>query len=258
MSINHSLEKKKYKPLEEALSGQSEIVKNRVYSLIVHWGIEPENEFFIIFIAMGQLVALVEEAPKKFDTSFNNFTEEINVWTDTNIQILNEIANKAKIHERLAEGAEKLAESSTQLVQVCSELIVQLKQSNGTHHNSRSPSPTSEDNYEIVVKTQTLLKAINQQLLKLETLISNPQQPPTQIKDELKENLPKKGKLIWSVNLLGLGLLLLSSTSGILNWRSINQIDQRTNWLLEKANRQECLQGIKSAESIECTTLPSR
>lgn len=256
MSINHALEKKKYEPLEQALAGQSELVKSRVYSLIIHWGIEPENEFFIIFIAMGQLVALVEEAPKRFDSSFEDFTEGINKWTETNIQILNEIADKARLTERLAGGAEKLAESSTQLVQVCSELIVQLKQSNGIHRNSQSPSPTFEDNY--FQKTEILLKAINQKLLTIETLISNPQQPQTQIKDELKANLPKKGKLIWSVNLTCLGLLLLSSTSGILNWRSINQINQRTNWLLEKANRQECLQGIKSAESIECTTLPGR
>ena len=258
MLTNQSREKKKYEPLEQALAGQSELVKSRVYSLIVHWGIEPENEFFVIFIAMGQLVALVEEAPRRFDSSFEDFTDGINQWTKTNIQILNEIADKAKLTERLAGGTEKLAESSAQLVQVCSELIVQLKQSNGTHRNFQSPSPTSEDNYEIVVKTQTLLKAIDQKLLTIEALISNPQQPQTQIKDELKVNLPKKGKLIWNVNLLCLGLLLLSSTSGILNWRSINQIDQRTNWLLEKANRQECLQGIKSVESIECTTLPSR
>ena len=106
MLTNQSLEKRKYEPLEQALAGQ----------------------FFIIFIAMGQLVALVEEAPRRFDSSFEDFTDGINKWTETNIQILNEIADKAKLTERLAGGTEKLASSSAQLVQVCSELIVQLKQ----------------------------------------------------------------------------------------------------------------------------------
>ena len=250
MLTNKSLEKKKYEPLEQALNGQSDLVKNRVYSLIVHWGIEPENEFFIIFIAMGQLVALVEEAPNRFDTSFNQFTEGINTWTETNIQILNEIANKAKIHERLAGGAEKLAESSTQLVQVCSELIIQLKESNGTGNSSRSQPLTSEENYGI------LLKIISNKLSTIETLISNPTQP--QVKKQVVSDLANKnGQLIWSFNLAFLGLLILSCITSIVSWRNISQIDRRTNWLLEKANRQECLQGIKSPESLECKSLPS-
>lgn len=252
MLNNQNLEKKKYEPLEQALRGQSELVKSRVYNLIVHWGIKPENEFFIIFIAIGQLLALVEDAPNRFDTSFNNFTDGIDVWTEKNIQVLNEIANKAKINERLAVGAEKLAESSTQLVQVCSELIIQLKESSGTENNLRSQPLTSEVNYEI------LLKIINEKLSKIETAISNLEQLQIQPETKSIPDLPKNAKQIWSINPIYLSfLLVLLCLPGILSWHNTNLIEQRTNWLLEKANRQDCLQGIKSATSIECTSLPS-
>jgi len=54
-----------------------------------------------------------------------------------------------------------------------------------------------------------------------------------------------------------LGATLLTTIYFNVNQSRVNQnINQRVQWLLEKANRQDCLAGIKKPSSPECRSLP--
>ena len=59
-----------------------------------------------------------------------------------------------------------------------------------------------------------------------------------------------------NVMLFFLGTTLLTTTYFNVNQSRVNQnINQRVQWLLEKANRQDCLAGIKKPDSPECRSL---
>ena len=64
----------------------------------------------------------------------------------------------------------------------------------------------------------------------------------------------------WKSNVM-LGLIAVTlCTTSYFNVRQsqVNQnINQRVQWLLEKANRQDCLAGIKKPDSPECRSLSS-
>ena len=50
--------------LDKALEGKPPEIKARVLEIILKMGIDPENEFFVIFVALGQLQVLIEDSPE--------------------------------------------------------------------------------------------------------------------------------------------------------------------------------------------------
>ena len=59
--------------LDKALEGQSPEIKARVLELVLKMGIEPEDEFFVIFVGMDQLQVLLLEAPEQWQKIFSRF-----------------------------------------------------------------------------------------------------------------------------------------------------------------------------------------
>lgn len=56
--------------------------------------------------------------------------------------------------------------------------------------------------------------------------------------------------------LVVMSVTLLTTTYFNVNQSQVNQnTNQRVQWLLEKANRQDCLAGIKKPDSPECRSL---
>ena len=227
------------KPLQDALEGQSDEIKARVYDLVMRWGIEPESEFFIIFVAMGQIVTLVEDAPERFQEIFNTLGEDLIKWGDSNLEVLEQVAKKVELMEKLATSTEGLTNSLAGLVKVCGELIDRLQTSDGQLNNYLSQLRTSE------IQLNQIVQANNQKLQAIEKKLSNP-------------NLSTK-KI--SKNLLTLsfsGLLILSTLSLIFNialWSKTQINEQRIIWLLQKANRTDCSLGIKALDSVECRSI---
>ncbi|NJQ96521.1 MAG: hypothetical protein HC784_00125 [Hydrococcus sp. CSU_1_8] len=116
--------------LDKALEGKSSEIKARVLEIILKMGIDPENEFFVIFVALGQLQVLIEDSPSQWKDLFEDFREELGEWATTNVETLSHLTHKTETMERLAQSSERLGDTLNGLAQVCNGLIEQLQASN--------------------------------------------------------------------------------------------------------------------------------
>jgi hypothetical protein len=88
------------------------------------------NEFFVIFVALGQLQVLIEDSPSEWKDLFEEFREELGEWATTNVETLSHLTHKTQTMERLAQSSERLGDTLNGLAQVCKGLIEQLQASN--------------------------------------------------------------------------------------------------------------------------------
>lgn len=108
--------------LDRVLEGKSAEVKARVLDLIVRMGIDPEDEFFLIFIALGQLQVLIEDSPQEWQALFTSFKEELRSWENSNLRTLGQITQQIQLLERLTNGINELTSTMTQLTSASPQL----------------------------------------------------------------------------------------------------------------------------------------
>ncbi len=90
--------------LDKALEGKPPEIKARVLEIILKMGIDPENEFLVIFVALGQLQVLIEDSPSEWKHLFEGFQEELGEWATTNVETLSHLTHKTLAMERLAQS----------------------------------------------------------------------------------------------------------------------------------------------------------
>jgi hypothetical protein len=73
--------------IDQALEGQSAEVKARVLAIIIRYNIDVRNEFFLIFVAIGHLLAIVEESPENWRALFDDFKRDLDQWTQANLGV---------------------------------------------------------------------------------------------------------------------------------------------------------------------------
>ena len=196
-------------------------------------------------MALGELETLIESSPQEWQNLFQQFQETLKKWADTNLETLKQLAHKAETTERLADNSEKLTNYLEKFLDICTGQMKRMQESDGQLMNSLSHLQTSETELKILVqKSQS-------ELSQLESKIGN-------LTSTLEAPNPKKVKWIWKDSVLVGAIALSLLTSLFLSWelsQTIQQMSQRVQWLLEKANRQDCLTGIKSQDSSECQGL---
>lgn len=220
--------------LDRALEGKSDAIKARVLDLILRYGVDPENEFFMLFVAFGYLQVLVEDAPKSWESLFENFQRELHQWSQQNLRTLQGIIQQSQTLEELTLSLKELTSLISSLNSTTQDWRLGLKELKPILKQlSEHSSQTVSDN-------SALLSRLNRIEAKLD-----------------KENQFRA--LILSVNLFVAALLFAG-----MGWLALGQSrlgytqrvqGQRVNWLLEKANRWECQHGIKTPDSPECQNL---
>lgn len=237
------------KAIASILKGRSPEIQNDVMQYMLTYDIDPADEFFIIFVALGELETLIEKSPQQWQQLFTGFQGELKQWTNNNLKILEHLSHKAELTEKLATNSENLSDSLIKFLGICETLISQLQKSNGLQADYLNQLPTS----------QTKLPNWEEEVLKRMSQLDNQTQQLNQKLDNPKVSNKNKNETgIWKSNLmLGLiGVTLLTTSYFNVNQSRVNQnINQRVQWLLEKANRQDCLSGIKKADSPECRSL---
>ena len=118
--------------LDKALDGQSAHIKARVLEIILKYGIDPQNEFFIIFVALGQLQVLLENSPNEWEGVFQSFQSELDQWTDTNLKILESLVSKAEATDLLAQSLKELMSLLSNLTTTCGTLVQRSQTSDQT------------------------------------------------------------------------------------------------------------------------------
>jgi hypothetical protein len=122
--------------LDRVLLGKSDETKARVLELVLRLGISPQDELFLVMIALNHLQVLVEDAPQDWKALFENFSGELNQWTDTNLDVLNSLVTKAEHEKTLAENSKLLVSSLHVLTTTSTELLTYLQKQSQTSNET--------------------------------------------------------------------------------------------------------------------------
>ena len=218
---------KRMELLDQALAGQSAEVKARVQDILLRYNIDVDNEFFLIFTAIGHLLAIVDESPENWRSLFDDFERELDEWSAQNLRTLAAIHEQGAAADRMSQSFLKLTESllksSTKTAGLQSDLIKLSKTLQRL--NERLEASSSE------------ARALSQRFKQTELFIENSQ-----------------NKREWI--LIGNYVMMGALTAAVMTvfWMQAQQ-SERVEWLLIKANRQECFLGIKAADDPQCLQL---
>lgn len=256
-----TLQNNKTQWLDDALQDKPPEVKARVWELINRMDISPEDELFVFVAILCRLDVLVEEGPKQWNQLFTKFNKDLEEWTNLNLSTLSHLARKKEVLEEMATSSKQLGHILTNLTQACSELLVTLPSSNQQLHRSLKQLTVSLQDVQRDLSSQ-------QQQLSSVTKAIVPVPPNSSHQNTLEKWMgPRNGNGIckpFKLGMLtffrGLVLVILVSNLGLyLHDRHIYQADkalllQRTDWLLYKANKAECLVfKTKALSSDECS-----
>lgn len=225
--------------LDRVLHNLSPEQRERVRDLVITLELDQEDPFWLIVIAIGQLQVLVTDAPEEWQELFINFQAELRTWTETHLETLETIAKQALVARSLGETSNNLNTSTEKLLFLLNK------------HSKESTSSERE------------LKILNQTLDKLRKDIdSRSEKSAIDLGRELfriQENISVEIKnlrllvVCGSVMFALLSFLFLGFFIRLSALQGVNA--EKIEWLLKKGNRNDCLQGIKRKDSLECKNL---
>lgn len=99
----------------------------RVLELVVRLDLDQDDPLWLVAIAIGQLQVLVEDAPNDWQGLFSAFQGDLNIWTQTHLQTLEMLANRADKTADLAEYTQQLGATLQTLIAACNGLIQRLQ-----------------------------------------------------------------------------------------------------------------------------------
>lgn len=220
--------------LDKVLADKPPEVKARVLEVVYRLGISPKDELFLVMLALGYLQILIQDSPKEWEDLFLDFKNELDQWTDSNLEILDSLVRKAETEEMLAKNSQQLVVVLTNLTNCCNQLMTVQTSVNGSRNSSLVVNNSFLD--EILHK----INALQEQNAQVSRLLNH---------------LSRKGngkpwgrrmQLIFSITTVAV------LTFGWHVWGTVSDTNLRARWILEKAVRSECLTGLKSKTSKEC------
>lgn len=142
--------------LDRVLLGKPEETKAKVLELVLRLGINPQDELFLIMIALNHLQVLIEDAPHDWQALFIEFSGELAEWSEVNRATLDSIIRKAEHEEILAKTSQQLVTSLSDLTAFSKELMKRLGNSPPLSSSSTQTLPVREfsDQLQNIIHTQ--------------------------------------------------------------------------------------------------------
>lgn len=213
--------------------------RDRIQGVIIDYGVEKADPFFLIFLAMGHLLALVKIAPENWRALFDEFKGDLDAWTTQNLRTLEAINRQSEISDRLIRSFQELSNLTVSSNEETQRLHRELTRLNG----------------ELARFKGSLAEAVNQSASNSKTLLSRFQKTEQRVQ-ALEEQLS------WTLSCSIVTLALIVIGGALSHWRLAREVNfaqrllvqerQRSGWLLEKANREECWFGIKPQSDPQC------
>jgi len=225
--------------LDKALEGSPPETKARVLEIILKYKIDPDNEFFMIFVALGSLQILIEQSPQDWQVLFENFQEELNAWTSTNLTTLEALLRNANTIESFALTSKELVTSLKTLTKVSTALMESFQTSNQKWMDSQNRLESLNHNMDLILtENQTFQQQLTHQISALKS-----------------QNQTSTSTWNWGKWMPWAGVFLLLIT-GFFILQGQQKNNARTlQWLLEKANRRDCLEKVLPATHPLCRGL---
>lgn len=216
--------------------------KRRALELAIRLGIKPDDEFWLLFIAVGGLQALifdlqnlVSEAPDQWQDLFFSFQGELSEWSDTNLQILDSLILKAKNEDALAKSLQQLVVALSNLTQFSQSLTTELNQLAREYHKSSLEANASYKEMSTQIQQQS----------------DRTNQAISAMNQKSSDKPAAGGWGMFFMLIVGMGLVFC-------NWKLAEQsldTNQRVSWMLQRVIKAECLSGKKPKYSPECKKL---
>ena len=228
--------------LDRALEGATMEEKARVRGLLMSQGIEADHEFYLIFASFGYLRILIEDVPQSWRALFSDIHRELNQWAAQNLTSLENL----KLH----------TQTSTELIQSLRQLLTSIRASDDRSSRILLTLSTLELKLKRIETNSTALSNSSSQTL---AKVNRLEEGLGSIESQLKDLVDAR---TWisvfnvAVGVISVGLLM---GGGIALTRRLDtqaQVIRRQSaeigWLLEKANRAECANGIKPPSDPQC------
>ncbi|NMG09749.1 DUF6753 family protein [Brasilonema sp. UFV-L1] len=113
--------------LAKALENESAEHRANVLQFVLDWNIRPDEEFFLIFAAIGHLKILIETAPEDIRQLFNSVLQELDEWSRITTEKLQIDTQHIKVTESLASSSKALGTALNSLDITSTQLLEQLK-----------------------------------------------------------------------------------------------------------------------------------
>ncbi len=218
--------------LEQALKGQSSEVILRVRAYARAFDLDDNDELYAFAAALGLLTVLVEDAPEQWRALFDEFIDELNQWAQQNRLAFDQLQSHARTVRQL------------------SELLQQALQ---TFRTSGSRQQSLQE---------SVLSTLSANTYRIKNLDSAVGERLNQADRQLAQ-MQKQNRVTTILAGVGVGVSCLVLLLGGLSSRQLAQQNrelrqvlawqqEKVGWVLEKANREECLNGVKPQSDPQC------
>src|SRR5579871_3750255 len=113
--------------LAKSLQNESAEHRAKVLEFVLDWEINPNEEFFLIFAAIGHLKILIEQAPEDIRQLFKSVLQELDEWSQITTEKLQIDSQHIKVTESLAQSSLALGTALNSLDVTSTQLLEQLK-----------------------------------------------------------------------------------------------------------------------------------
>lgn len=169
--------------LAASLQNESAEHRAKVLEFVLDWEINPNEEFFLIFAAIGHLKVLIEQAPEDIRQLFKSVLQELDEWSQITTEKLQIDSQHIKVTESLAQSSKALGTAlnslditSTQLLEQLRSLPELLKLLKAVEENAPNMSLRLEKlNQSLEQKKFLKIELMEEQLTQLKKLISRDQ-----------------------------------------------------------------------------------
>ena len=169
--------------LAKSLQNESAEHRAKVLEFVLDWEINPNEEFFLIFAAIGHLKVLIEQAPEDIRQLFKSVLQELDEWSQITTEKLQIDSQHIKVTESLAQSSKALGTAlnslditSTQLLEQLRSLPELLKLLKAVEENAPNMSLRLEKlNQSLEQKKFLKIELMSEQLTQLKKLISGDQ-----------------------------------------------------------------------------------
>ena len=246
--------------LEQALQGESDTVKARVLQLVLESGINPEEEFFLISLGLNHLKVLLLQTPEQLQSWSEGLQETLDAWSGSYGQLLGVIAQKAEATNALTETAGQLSTMLTSHTHSSNALIKQLQMSYQQQGETWDQQAAFNNGLEASLQTMTVASAeqttqLADQLKALGTEVRQANRPnPLAALGLTPDRGWKQAVFYGTAMTLTTGAIAVTMMATFyLRDRALQRSTARkVEYLLQKQNRRDCLDGIKAVDSVEC------
>ncbi|MEO1743220.1 MAG: DUF6753 family protein [Cyanobacteria bacterium J06629_9] len=229
--------------IDRVLADKSPAVKARVLDLVRKQGIDDQEDFWLVFIALNHLQVYVEQIPN----TLADFQEHLDQWQDSNLSILEALSEKASTVETLALSSKELGSTAQTLAQSCTTLVKRLQTSDQSLISSIKAVQRSSRDADSSIKAFEI--STTRQLTSLASTLST---ATHQMDRSMASHRGFRSKLPWVLSMVSVVAMVILGWQQYQTQLQLQTLRQQSEWQLSNILNMACTFGAKPMDAPEC------